>query len=288
MRISIILFFCYIIFILPYSVRKGVGVLIGLLWFDVLRIRRKIAIENIKKAFPEWSEVQVLKTARRSLVEQGYLITDFAEMAFISEEKLKQKVKLKNRHYLDEALKQNKGVFLLALHMSNGDYGIASLAAHGYPVHLITKRFKSQWLDDLWFRIRGRFGTTFIADRNSSYDILKVVRAKEIVIFVLDQNMGPPLGVRTNFFGHPTGTAVGLALFARKTQVPVIPTYAQREPDGSLVVTCLPSIPFEEKTDKDDTLQFMTQKYTDKIEEIVKTCPEQWLWIHRRWKPFNE
>ncbi|MCC6138856.1 MAG: lysophospholipid acyltransferase family protein [Bdellovibrionaceae bacterium] len=287
MKTSLFLICCYIIFILPKPLRTAWGYTIGILWFDVFRIRRKIAIENVARAFPDWPKDKVIATARRSLIEQGYLLSDFAEMAFITKENLMEKVKIKDRHYIDQALKENKGAFLLALHMSNGDYGIASLAAHGFPLHLITKRFKSKWLDDLWFKIRGRFGTRFINDRSSSFDILKAVKANEVVIFVLDQFMGPPHGVKTTFFGHPTGTAFGLALFARKTQAPVIPTYAQRLPDGSLLVTCLPPVLFEEKNDKDATLQFMTQKYTDTIEEIVKTCPEQWLWIHRRWKSFN-
>lgn len=273
---------------MPQQWRKNFGYCIGILWFDVFRIRRRTAIENISRAFPDWSNAKVVSTARRSLIEQGYLIGDFAEMAFISKEDLLAKVQIKNSHYISDALKLNKGVFLLALHMSNGDYGIASLSANGFPLHLITKRFKSKWLDDLWFRIRGRFGTRFIEARNSSFDILKAVRANEVVIFVLDQFMGAPLGVRTHFFAQPTGTAVGLALFARKTQTPVVPTYAQRQNDGSLIVTCLPPIPFEEKNDKDSTLQFMTQKYTDMIEQIIKTCPDQWLWIHRRWKTFND
>lgn len=281
------LFFCYIIFLLPTSLRKAWGYLLGVLWFDVFRIRRKIAIENVRRAFPDWPESKIVSTARRSLLEQGYLIADFAEMGFLSREELLKKVKIVGLDNFEQALAKNKGVFILALHMSNGDYGIAALSAMGYPMNLITKRFKSKWLDDVWFKIRGRFGTQFIAARDSSYDILKAIRGKGAVIFVLDQFMGPPLGVKTTFFGHPTGTAVGLALFARKTQAPVIASYVQRQDDGSLLLHFLPEIPFEEKSDKEATLQFMTQRYTDTIEQVVRTCPEQWLWIHRRWKTFN-
>ncbi len=229
----------------------------------------------------------MVATARRSVLEQGYLIADFTEMGFLSKDQLFGKIEVVGRENLDRAVAQNKGVFLLALHVSNGDYGIAWLSAMGYPMHLITKRFKSKWLDDLWFRIRGRFGTHFIEARNSSFEILKAIRSKEIVIFVLDQFMGPPLGVKTTFFGHPTGTAMGLALFARKTEAPVIPSYIERKDDGSFRLHFLPEVPFEEKSDKEATLQFMTQRYTDTIESIVKTCPGQWLWIHRRWKAFN-
>lgn len=280
-------FICYIIFLLPAWCRRAWGYFLGVLWFDVFRIRRRIAIENVRRAFPDWSEKKVVATARRSVLEQGYLIADFAELGFITREQLFQKVEVIGRENLDRALAKDKGVFLLALHVSNGDFGIAWTAAQGYPTYLITKRFKSKWLDDLWFKLRGQFGTHFIEARNSSYDILKAIRNKGVVIFVLDQFMGPPLGVKTTFFGHPTGTAMGLALFARKTEAPVVPSYIERKEDGSFRLHFLPEVPFEEKSDKDVTLQFMTQRYTDTIENIVKTCPEQWLWIHRRWKAFN-
>lgn len=287
MTTKIFIFFCYIIFILPKPLRKAWGYSIGFLWFDVFRVRRKVAIENIKLAFPKWPEKKVESVARRSLIEQGYLLGDFAEMAFLNKAQVLEKVEFVNKDIFENALAENKGVYVLALHMSNGDFGIAALSAKGYPMHLITKRFTAKWLDDIWFRIRGRFGTHFIAARDSSYDILKAIKAKEAVIFVLDQFMGPPLGVKTIFFGHQTGTAFGLALFVRKTQSPVVPAFIHRLNDGNFKLTFLPAVPFEEKNSKDETLQFMTQKYTDTIEQIVRTCPEQWLWIHRRWKTFN-
>ncbi|MCB9073083.1 MAG: lysophospholipid acyltransferase family protein [Bdellovibrionaceae bacterium] len=273
---------------MPRCLRRSWGQGVGFLWFDVLRIRRRVAMENIRACFPDWDNKRVEQTARRSLFEMGETLSEFPELAFISKDNLLKRVQFQNLHIVDEALQQKKGVLFLGLHLANGDYGIAALSALGYDVHLISKRFTSAWLDKLWFTIRGRFGTQFIAPRDSSYDILKALRKNGIVIFVLDQFMGPPLGVRTTFFGRPTGTAFGLALFARKTQAPVIPCYSHRKQNGDLEVHFLPPVPFMEKEDKNTTLQFMTQKYTDTIESIVRLYPEQWMWIHRRWKPFND
>jgi Kdo2-lipid IVA lauroyltransferase/acyltransferase len=143
-------------------------------------------------------------------------------------------------------------------------------------------------LDDIWFSVRGRFGTQFIAPRNSSYEILKALKSKGCVIFVLDQFMGPPLGVKTEFLGRETGTAMGLALFAHKTGAPVVPCYTRRKADGRYVVCFEPEVPFEDFDDKNKNVQYMTQKYTDRIEAIVRKYPEQWMWIHRRWKVFRE
>jgi Kdo2-lipid IVA lauroyltransferase/acyltransferase len=279
---------CYIIFLCPRWSREVFGYGLGILWFDILRIRRRVAIDNITASYPDWNKRKIIQTARRSVIEMGLTLSEFSELAFIEQEKLLSRVEFVDLHILDEALQKEKGVFILGLHMANGDYGISALSAKGYPMYLISKRFSVQWIDKLWFDIRGRFGTRFIAPRKSSYDILKTVRKNGVVIFVLDQFMGPPLGVKTTFFGRSTGTAFGLALFAQKTQTPVIPSYSYRKKDGTLAVTFMPEVPFEEKGDKNATLQFMTQRYTDTIESVVRKHPEQWMWIHRRWKLFND
>lgn len=100
--------------------------------------------------------------------------------------------------------------------------------------------------------------------------------------------MGPPIGVRTKFFGRETGTAMGLALMAERTGAPVVPMYTVRQPDGSAIVIFEPEIPMQDFGPRDETIARMTQVYTDKIEEIVRKHPEQWMWIHRRWKDFVE
>jgi Kdo2-lipid IVA lauroyltransferase/acyltransferase len=264
------------------------GEFIGFLWFDVFRIRRKLVVDSIQRCFPDWDTKKVFTTGRQSLKSMGISIIEFIDLAFMKKEELLERVTIEGEENLQAALAPGKGALLLGAHMSNGDVGIAGMSARGYPMYLISKRFSSQWLDELWFRIRGRFGTQFISPRNSSYDILKALRNKGAVIFVLDQFMGPPLGVRTTFFGRPTGTAVGLALFAERAKAPVIPCFARREKSGRYVVSFGKAIPFEDQGDKNTTLQYMTQKYTDKIEEMVRAYPEQWMWLHRRWKAFNE
>jgi KDO2-lipid IV(A) lauroyltransferase len=190
----------------------------------------------------------------------------------------------------EAALAKKKGVLFLAAHIGNGDVASAMLSLSGLPIHLISKQFRSKWLNDAWFNIRGRLGTRFIAPENSSFEVLRALRKNEIVVFVLDQFMGPPVGVETTFFGHRTGTAAGLATIASRTGSPVIPVNTYRRPDGRHVISFGDEIPFistegQERNQRD--IQVMTQAYTDKIEEIVRQHPEQWMWIHRRWKEFE-
>jgi KDO2-lipid IV(A) lauroyltransferase len=155
-------------------------------------------------------------------------------------------------------------------------------------MQLISKEFKSRWLNDLWFGMRRKHGTRFIAPEKSSFEILRALRRNELVVFVLDQFMGPPIGVRTRFFGKETGTAMGCALMADRTHSPVVPCYTYRKEDGRHVMVFEKPIEFLDHGLRDQNIAVMTQIYTDKIEAIVRKHPGQWMWIHRRWKEFRE
>ncbi|MBT4760350.1 MAG: lysophospholipid acyltransferase family protein [Bdellovibrionaceae bacterium] len=271
----------------PKWFQSFLGDFIGFLWFDLLRIRRKIVLDNIKIAFPDLSYKQRVALGRKSLSVSGRNIVNYSHLPFINKENFKEYVEIENIHHIQEALSKGKGVCLLTLHLGNGDLGGVGLSLSELPVHLISKEFKLKWLNDLWFGVRSRLGVGFIPPRNSSYAILKKLKANEVVIFVLDQFMGPPIGVKTLFFGKETGTAMGLTVMAKRTGAPVIPVYCHERADGKQVVSCESEIEFEEKGEKSETLTYMTQKYTDKLESIIKLYPEQWMWVHRRWKKFS-
>ncbi len=299
---SLARFLSFLIANLPRPLRFALGDLIGILWFDVVRLRRRVALENLRLAYPELSEKQRVAMARMSVRTLGRTLTDFTLFPFFDKRHVDGLVAFEGLDNLDKALALGKGVFILSLHLGNGDLAVAALSRSGYQINLVSKIFKTKWVNDLWFGMRGRHGTRFIAPARSSFEILKALKRKEVVAFVLDQFMGPPVGVRTTFFGHPTGTAVGLAVLAERTGAPVLPSYSYRRLDGKLVVaiepalqdplvrsnlTDLGSVVTDESLMQENSTR-RTQQYTDKIEEIVRRHPEQWMWIHRRWKQFRE
>lgn len=279
--------FFWFIYIMPHWVQKRIVIFISILWYDILRVRRKLVYENIQRCFPDWPKEKVASVARYTFFNQAQMVVDFANMLFMKPDDILNNCSFENKHILQNALLEKKGVILLGCHLSNGDYGIAALSQSGNPIHLVAKRFSNKKLDQLLYKARHRFGTKSIAPRRSSFDILKALKNNAVVIFVLDQFMGPPIGVKTTFFGHETGTALGLALFAEKTKAPVLPCYAYRKKDGSYCVKFEDPIPFVYEGDRDESLQKMTQKYNDKLEEVAREYPEQWLWLHRRWKVFK-
>ena len=271
----------------PRRWQLWLGDFVGILWFDVFRIRRDLVIDNITRAFPTLSYTEKIKIGRRSLCNMGRGLVEFCHFPFFEELDVDHHFDIVGADKLEHALQQGRGVCMMSCHMGNGDFAVAALSLKKMPIHLISKEFKIKWINDLWFDLRGRMGTRFIKPRNSSYQILKALKANEAVIFVQDQFMGPPIGAKTKFFGVETGSALGLSVIARKTRAPVLPIYTYRRDDGHGVIVIDDEIPWEDKGEKDETLVHMTQVFNDKIEEIVRLHPEQWMWVHRRWKTFK-
>jgi KDO2-lipid IV(A) lauroyltransferase len=272
---------------LPKSVRVFLGRSLGLVLFHLIRLRRGTVFANLRLAYPERDAQFHYAVARGSYVNMGQSLVEYCHLPFMDEEWVDRNFEFVGMDHWSEAKARNRGLCLLTLHLGNGDLANAALSIKGFTSHLISKEFKLKWLNDLWFGVRRKHGTAFIPPRNSSYRCLKALHAGDAVIFVLDQFMGPPIGVKTTFFGVPTGTALGLAVMASRTGSPIVPIYTFRRADGRHVVCCEPEIPFEELGSKEETQRAMTQKFNDVLEGIVRKHPDQWMWIHRRWKRFK-
>ncbi len=272
---------------LPMSVQMAIGDFLGIIWFDIFRIRRGVALENLRNCFPDWSEKKRVTTARKSICHLGRAFVEFLRLPAAELEDYADHFEVQGLDNIRNAQKQGKGAFLLVSHIGNGDWATVAFALNGIRLSSITKEFKWRALNDFWFQIRRRFGLDLIPDRKSSLTILKKLKQNEIIGFVLDQFLGPPIGIKTKFFGRETGTPMGLAVLVERSRAPVIPALTYRLADGRTAVVFEPEIPFVDTGDKERNIQVNTQRYCDKIEEWVRKHPEQWMWVHRRWKEFR-
>jgi len=277
----------FFVFILPRPCQYFLGDVLGFLWFDVFRIRRKVVIDNLTRAYPDWSHQKRVCVGRMSCFYMGRNLIEFCIFPFFDEKLVHRYFDIEGLEKFEKARSKEKGVCVLSLHLGNGDFAIGALGRMGYQMNLISKVFKAKWLNDLWFGVRSRHGTKFISVEKSSFKILRALKKRENVIFVLDQFMGPPSGVETLFFGSETGTSIGLAVMAERSRCPVIPVYSYRRSGQKDVIVFEDEIPFEDQGNKEDNIKVMTQKYTSKVEELIRLHPEQWMWVHRRWKEFR-
>jgi KDO2-lipid IV(A) lauroyltransferase len=272
----------------PRFVRNSVGDFIGFLWFDVFRIRRGVVMDNLEKAFPNLTVAERTEIGRKNLRALGRLMVRYSELLYIDEAMVQDMFVFHGRENLEAALAKDMGVCLLTLHLGCGDLSIAALSILGYPMHLVAKKISASWLDKILVQSRERVGTRSIEPRRSSLTILKALKQNGVVIFVQDQFMGPPIGCRTTFFGHPTGTALGLAVIANRSNSPVVPAYCYVDENDKIHTFFEPEIPFAMRDGQRVSLEEMTQIYNDHLEKYILRYPEHWMWIHRRWKKFED
>lgn len=273
----------FLIYMAPRWARRALAAFLAFLWFDLFRIRRQVVLDNIAIAFPDSSVKERVHLGRRSLRHLALNFVEYALWPFLGKSNYNETVEFHGLDVFDAALAERKGVLLLTCHLGHGDLAVAGLSLHGYDMVMVSKFFKLQWLNDLWFGMREKLGTQFVAPRNSSYALLKALKRGAAVVIPLDQFTGPPIGVRTTFFGRETGTAAGLAVMAQRSKAPVVSVYTVRNADGKQ------SIHFvrEMSVGEDERAEIVTQRFNDELEMFVRRHPDQWMWIHKRWKRFK-
>jgi KDO2-lipid IV(A) lauroyltransferase len=275
----------FALFHAPAAVRAGVGNLLAFLWYDLFRIRRRIVVDNIAIAFPEMSKRDRVRMGRRSLQYLGLNFVEYCYLPWLNKSNYTRYFAFENPELIDSVLARGKGALVMTLHMGHGDLACAAMSLRGWPVVMVSKFFKMKWLNDLWFGMRERLGTRFIAPRDSSYALLRSLKSGALVVIPLDQFTGPPIGVKTRFFGRETGTAAGLAVMAERSGAPVLAAYTHRDGDGRHVLHFVREMPALKSRDPESVAR-ATQEFNDELEKFVRLHPEQWMWIHRRWKEF--
>jgi len=278
-------FFSFFLFYGPAFVRRALAAFLAFLWYDLFRIRRDVVFNNLSIAFPEMSDKEKVRLGRRNLRHLALNFVEYCYMPWLSRENYTRYLEFGNPELIEELIARKKGVLMLTLHMGNGDLACAGLSLRGYPITMVSKFFKLKWLNDLWFGMRERLGTRFVAPRDSSFALLKSLKQGRVVIIPLDQFTGPPIGVRTSFFGKETGTAAGLAVMAERSGAPVVSTYTVRLPNGRHRVNFVREMPV--RNSPEETVEQITQRFNDELESLVRLQPEQWMWIHKRWKKFK-
>lgn len=282
--------FCltYFFRLIPKQINVILSWFLALLWVDVLRLRRRVVLSNIEKAFPGTDEKTKLKWMRYSLYVLAKNLFDLFQVPFVTDNWVKKNVVF---HGIEELSKHEGGVFFLTLHMASADLSAAAISQSMKPLSLISKRFSNPIMDEFWFSIRQRSKTQFIDahSKSNAFEILKALKADRGVVFVLDQFMGKPYGVETEFFGIKTGTAYGLALFTQKTRRPVLPLYSYWGKDGKLNIRLKPAVDLSGLITDDNEVNkvLITNQFNREIEKIIKDHPEHWMWVHKRWKVFE-
>jgi len=282
--IGLVVYYC------PLFIKKNLIWCLAYFVFDVVRFRRFTMLKNIQRVLPDLSYQEKKKILRKALFQVGYNIIEVLETSSRGSHNLDKYSVFHGLENWEKALARNKGVLLLSLHLGSGDGAIQTIANKGIPVSIISKEFKSQWFNSLWFRLREKSGLEIFKPHGKelTFQILKSLKKNRGIIFVLDQYMSVPYGVTSTFFGYHTGTANGLSLFAMKTGAPVVLVYCYRDSDMKNHIVFEPELDFknilDSELDREQKSIQLTQFFNHQLERVILKYPDQWMWLHKRWK----
>jgi KDO2-lipid IV(A) lauroyltransferase len=265
----------------PWALRAGAA--IGRLLYTVDARDRATALRNLAIAFPERSaaeRVAILQASCRNLGRVGAEICHLSRLAPAS---LERYVGFADRAGWEQII--TGGGLILTGHFGNWELLAYAQGLLGHPITLVHRPMRNPLVDRAIIDLRAGAGTRALAKRAAARDIIRAVRAKQIVAIPIDQNQSANLGVFVDFFGTPACTTFGLARLALLMHCPVYPVFMVREgeSDRHLIHTG-PAVDLIDTGDRDADIVANTQRYTAIMEAMIRAHPEQWIWFHKRWR----
>jgi KDO2-lipid IV(A) lauroyltransferase len=266
---------------LPARLGLWVGARLGDLAWTALPGRRAVTLENLERALgAETPNVDRARIGRASFRHLGMNLVEACIFYFRPPARLLSRVEIRGIDHILGAARQGHGVLALTAHLGNWELLAASTALMPVPLSAVVRPLDDPLLDGILMRFRARAGFEVIAKRSALADIRDALRRGRMVGVLLDQNASRREGVFAPFFGVPASTSKGLALIALRTGAPVVPGFIRREGRGRHVVEFFPCVP---PPADGDPVAF-TRAFNEAIETAIRRTPEQWFWLHRRWK----
>jgi KDO2-lipid IV(A) lauroyltransferase len=266
--------------LLPYKISRQL--VIGL--FDLvgyqIGIRRKVAEKQVKDVFPDISTAD-----RNTIVRNVYrnMALNVVDIYLTSDEDLFAISKFENNEFIDEALALNKGVLLITGHFGNWEAPCRILPMAGFGLAMITKRQRNRLFDDYTNKIRERQGGTIIYMKNALKGVLEHKRHKDLIGILIDQDAGKR-GVLVDFLGLPASNWKGTAKIALRFQIPIVPGFVIRNSDDTLTFRFEQMIDPTGLKDNDENEMAFIRLMNKALEDKIRQYPEQWFWVHKRWK----
>jgi len=271
--------------ILPRPLARAAGILLAqIIYFVHIRLRH-VGMRNLELAFPEKSLRERRKILRGEFTSLGRQLAEVCLFPSYTKENLRSVVVYDGFENFEHAYQRGKGVLFLTGHLGGWELSAFSHSLAGYPLSIVMRSLDNPRVDGLIQSYRTMHGNKTMDKDDFVRGLLSAMRAGQTVGILMDTNMTPPQGVFVDFFGILACTASGLAKIAMRTDAAVVPGFTVW--DRTLRKYRLrfdPAVELVRTGNEEADVVANTAKFTKVIEDYVRRYPDQWLWVHRRWK----
>jgi KDO2-lipid IV(A) lauroyltransferase len=271
--------------IIPRGVSWKLAEFIGRVWFRVDAKHRNIALSNLKRAWgDELDENERETIGRRNFSHLARVMLELPYLRKLSATNVDRFVTFVGAEHFLTALDKGKGLLFLTSHFGNWEMMALAFSLKYRPAYIVVRPLDNPFLDRLVNGMRSRGRNQLVDKKGSVRRVLRLLRQGEIVALLMDQNVDWYEGVFVPFFRDIACTSKALTVIALRTGAPVVPVYNVRQPDGRYRVIFEPEIPLVITGDKTRDMEETTALLNRIIESYVRRYPEQWFWVHQRWK----
>ena len=269
--------------VLPLGWLRRLAILEAHLLRLLVPSRQRLACENIRKAFGDrFTAAERRRIALQSTINICQTMGELLKMRYISPEEVKRLVSLHGAEHIRAAQQRGKGVMMLSAHLGNWELGGARITAEGYPMVVVARDATEVVTAGLINQARTRQNMTVIG-REDLRAMLQALRSNKALGILPDQYAARG-GILVDFLGRTTLTATGPAVLALRTGCAIVPFFTTRRPDGSLETQVFPALEVTTTGERNEDVRVLTEKINRIIAEQITAHPEQWLWLHDRWK----
>lgn len=260
----------------------ALGRAIGSFVYRFLPVRRSIVLENLRHAFPEKSEAERRRIAEGCYRQLGRVLAEALFLPRLSSEEISKLVRFNGLEIADKAFAEGRGLIFCMAHMGNWELIGYEAARRGYTFYAITKRLKGKLNERLHASRKKLFHE--LPPSGSFHQGVEVLKSNLAVALIIDQHRASDRAVIVDFFGRPAATSPSPALFALRTGSPVVTAWMTIGPDDVYDINIKEGFDVPDAPTEAERIQRHTQLIASDLEATIRAQPEQWFWVHRRWK----
>lgn len=270
---------------LPRPLARALGVGTGLLAYAFYPRLRRVGMRNLAIAFPEKTKKDKRKILRQVYRNLGRQLAEFCLFPRYTKAKVDEIAVYDGFENFAEAENRGKGVLFVTAHFGGWEIGSFVHSLHGHPLNIVIRPLDNPYLNRMVDRYRTSHGNSTFPKQDFARGLLSSLKRGQTVGILMDTNMTPPQGAFVNFFGVPACTATGLARVALHTDAAVVPGFTLWDKNlRKYRIRFDPAIKLVRTGDDEADAVTNTANFTMVIEDYIRRHPEQWLWVHRRWK----